>query len=134
LTIVPWVLVFYGPNIRARSKFAREIMWSDGLIPSIVEKQHLYFVFVHFGQSKWGAFSEYSVWEASTEVMMKESIDTWYPGTYLPRISPRISINKEVDASRSRCNRVTKRTTTYGKISQLTKLLDRIQSWIIAAK
>lgn len=26
LTIVPWVLVFYGPQIRARSKFAREIM------------------------------------------------------------------------------------------------------------
>ncbi len=26
LTIVPWVLVFYGPKIRARSKFAREIM------------------------------------------------------------------------------------------------------------
>jgi multidrug resistance protein len=26
LTIVPWVLVFYGPRIRARSKFAREIM------------------------------------------------------------------------------------------------------------
>jgi multidrug resistance protein len=26
LTIVPWVLVFYGPSIRARSKFAAEIM------------------------------------------------------------------------------------------------------------
>jgi multidrug resistance protein len=26
LTIVPWVLVFYGPKIRARSKFAAEIM------------------------------------------------------------------------------------------------------------
>ena len=26
LTIVPWVLVFYGPRIRARSKFAAEIM------------------------------------------------------------------------------------------------------------
>ncbi|KAL9580453.1 MAG: hypothetical protein Q9212_004486 [Teloschistes hypoglaucus] len=26
LTIVPWVLVFYGPRIRARSKFAGEIM------------------------------------------------------------------------------------------------------------
>jgi hypothetical protein len=26
LTLVPWVLVFYGPRIRARSKFAREIM------------------------------------------------------------------------------------------------------------
>ena len=26
LTIVPWILVFYGPRIRARSKFAREIM------------------------------------------------------------------------------------------------------------
>jgi multidrug resistance protein len=26
LTIVPWVLVFYGPKIRARSKFASEIM------------------------------------------------------------------------------------------------------------
>jgi hypothetical protein len=26
LTLVPWVLVFYGPKIRARSKFAREIM------------------------------------------------------------------------------------------------------------
>ncbi|KAF1816874.1 MFS general substrate transporter [Eremomyces bilateralis CBS 781.70] len=26
LTIVPWVLVFWGPNIRARSKFASEIM------------------------------------------------------------------------------------------------------------
>ncbi|KAF1833797.1 MFS general substrate transporter [Decorospora gaudefroyi] len=26
LTIVPWILVFYGPKIRARSKFAREIM------------------------------------------------------------------------------------------------------------
>lgn len=26
LTIVPWVLVFYGPRIRARSRFAREIM------------------------------------------------------------------------------------------------------------
>ncbi|KAI4183200.1 MAG: hypothetical protein L6R41_005522 [Letrouitia leprolyta] len=26
LTIVPWVLVFYGPRIRARSKFASEIM------------------------------------------------------------------------------------------------------------
>lgn len=26
LTVVPWVLVFYGPQIRARSKFAREIM------------------------------------------------------------------------------------------------------------
>jgi hypothetical protein len=26
LTIVPWVLVFYGPKIRRRSKFASEIM------------------------------------------------------------------------------------------------------------
>lgn len=26
LTAVPWVLVFYGPRIRARSRFAREIM------------------------------------------------------------------------------------------------------------
>ncbi|KAL8907738.1 MAG: hypothetical protein Q9207_001221 [Kuettlingeria erythrocarpa] len=26
LTVVPWVLVFYGPRIRARSKFASEIM------------------------------------------------------------------------------------------------------------
>ncbi|KAH7405958.1 major facilitator superfamily domain-containing protein [Phaeosphaeria sp. MPI-PUGE-AT-0046c] len=26
LTIVPWILVFYGPRIRARSKFASEIM------------------------------------------------------------------------------------------------------------
>lgn len=26
LTIVPWILVFYGPKIRARSKFASEIM------------------------------------------------------------------------------------------------------------
>lgn len=26
LTVVPWVLVLYGPKIRARSKFAREIM------------------------------------------------------------------------------------------------------------
>jgi multidrug resistance protein len=26
LTVVPWVLVFFGPRIRARSKFAREIM------------------------------------------------------------------------------------------------------------
>jgi MFS family permease len=26
LTLVPWILVFYGPRIRARSKFAREIM------------------------------------------------------------------------------------------------------------
>lgn len=26
LTIVPWVLVFYGPRIRKRSKFASEIM------------------------------------------------------------------------------------------------------------
>lgn len=26
LTIVPWVLVYYGPKIRARSKFANEIM------------------------------------------------------------------------------------------------------------
>ncbi|OCK79709.1 MFS general substrate transporter [Lepidopterella palustris CBS 459.81] len=26
LTLVPWVLVFYGPRIRARSRFAREIM------------------------------------------------------------------------------------------------------------
>ncbi|KAI4138066.1 MAG: hypothetical protein L6R39_006983 [Caloplaca ligustica] len=26
LTVVPWVLVFYGPKIRARSKFASEIM------------------------------------------------------------------------------------------------------------
>ncbi|KAH8588699.1 major facilitator superfamily domain-containing protein [Bisporella sp. PMI_857] len=26
LTVVPWVLVFYGPTIRARSKFASEIM------------------------------------------------------------------------------------------------------------
>lgn len=26
LTIVPWVLVFYGPQIRMRSKFASEIM------------------------------------------------------------------------------------------------------------
>ena len=28
LTIVPWVLVFYGPNIRARSKFASELVTS----------------------------------------------------------------------------------------------------------
>jgi hypothetical protein len=28
LTIVPWILVFYGPRIRARSKFASEIMES----------------------------------------------------------------------------------------------------------
>lgn len=26
LTLVPWILVFYGPRIRARSKFASEIM------------------------------------------------------------------------------------------------------------
>jgi hypothetical protein len=26
LTLVPWILVFYGPKIRARSKFASEIM------------------------------------------------------------------------------------------------------------
>ena len=26
LTFVPWVLVFYGPKIRARSKFASQIM------------------------------------------------------------------------------------------------------------
>lgn len=26
LTIVPWILIFYGPRIRARSKFASEIM------------------------------------------------------------------------------------------------------------
>jgi len=26
LTVVPWILVFYGPTIRARSKFASEIM------------------------------------------------------------------------------------------------------------
>ncbi|MCJ1367330.1 hypothetical protein MMC16_006462 [Acarospora aff. strigata] len=26
LTIVPWILVFYGPRIRARSKLASEIM------------------------------------------------------------------------------------------------------------
>ena len=26
LTVVPWILVFYGPRIRARSKFASEIM------------------------------------------------------------------------------------------------------------
>ncbi|KAI9732739.1 MAG: hypothetical protein M1818_007473 [Claussenomyces sp. TS43310] len=26
LTVVPWVLIMYGPTIRARSKFAREIM------------------------------------------------------------------------------------------------------------
>ncbi|KAI4217611.1 MAG: hypothetical protein LQ351_000207 [Letrouitia transgressa] len=26
LTLVPWVLLFYGPRIRARSKFASEIM------------------------------------------------------------------------------------------------------------
>jgi len=26
LTLVPWVLLLYGPKIRARSKFAREIM------------------------------------------------------------------------------------------------------------
>lgn len=30
LTIVPWVLVFYGPKIRRRSKFASEIMTSHG--------------------------------------------------------------------------------------------------------
>ncbi|EEH07080.1 conserved hypothetical protein [Histoplasma capsulatum G186AR] len=29
LTIVPWVLVFYGPKIRARSKIASEIMTED---------------------------------------------------------------------------------------------------------
>ncbi|KAL4953649.1 major facilitator superfamily domain-containing protein [Aspergillus filifer] len=29
LTIVPWVLVFFGPKIRARSKFASEIMHPD---------------------------------------------------------------------------------------------------------
>jgi multidrug resistance protein len=28
LTIVPWILVFYGPRIRARSKFASEIMYT----------------------------------------------------------------------------------------------------------
>jgi len=26
LTVVPWVLVLYGPRVRARSKFASEIM------------------------------------------------------------------------------------------------------------
>jgi len=26
LTVVPWILVLYGPRIRARSKFASEIM------------------------------------------------------------------------------------------------------------
>ena len=26
LTVVPWILVFYGPRIRARSKFASEIV------------------------------------------------------------------------------------------------------------
>ena len=26
LTLVPWVLVFYGPRIRARSKFASDIV------------------------------------------------------------------------------------------------------------
>ena len=26
LTIVPWVLIFYGPRIRARSKIASEMM------------------------------------------------------------------------------------------------------------
>ncbi|CAO2657388.1 Nn.00g035140.m01.CDS01 [Neocucurbitaria sp. VM-36] len=30
LTIVPWILVFYGPRIRARSKFASEIMNNPG--------------------------------------------------------------------------------------------------------
>lgn len=30
LTIVPWILVFYGPRIRARSKFASEIMHTSG--------------------------------------------------------------------------------------------------------
>jgi len=29
LTVVPWVLVFFGPTIRARSKFASEIMHGD---------------------------------------------------------------------------------------------------------
>ena len=29
LTLVPWVLVLYGPRIRARSKLAREIMDKD---------------------------------------------------------------------------------------------------------
>ncbi|KAH7078985.1 major facilitator superfamily domain-containing protein [Paraphoma chrysanthemicola] len=30
LTVVPWILVFYGPRIRARSKFASEIMNTTG--------------------------------------------------------------------------------------------------------
>jgi hypothetical protein len=30
LTVVPWILVFYGPRIRARSKFASEIMHATG--------------------------------------------------------------------------------------------------------
>jgi hypothetical protein len=30
LTLVPWILVFYGPRIRARSKFASEIMEKTG--------------------------------------------------------------------------------------------------------
>lgn len=30
LTVVPWILVFYGPRIRARSKFASEIMNTSG--------------------------------------------------------------------------------------------------------
>ena len=30
LTVVPWVLVFFGPKIRARSKIAREIMVQEG--------------------------------------------------------------------------------------------------------
>lgn len=30
LTVVPWILVFYGPKIRARSKFASEIMNDSG--------------------------------------------------------------------------------------------------------
>ena len=29
LTVVPWILVFYGPRIRARSKFASEIQRRD---------------------------------------------------------------------------------------------------------
>jgi hypothetical protein len=30
LTIVPWVLIFFGPKIRGRSKFASEIMKGHG--------------------------------------------------------------------------------------------------------
>lgn len=30
LTIVPWILVFYGPKIRARSKIARELLVEKG--------------------------------------------------------------------------------------------------------